>query len=118
VAKSGAALVLRTPAPSRATDERSTRRERGGIVRTAASSAPAAGLVVITEPAGARVTINGLGRGTTPLRIPNLPPGRKRIRVSMSGYRSEERVLGGDNAGAGGTLRIALRQAPADSGTR
>ncbi len=50
-------------------------------------------LVVTTQPAGARVTVNGIGRGISPVTIPHLPPGEKRIRVSMEGYASQERVL-------------------------
>jgi hypothetical protein len=117
VATAGLTPVRRTPVSSRAVEERSTKSARGGLVRTTALSAEAAGLVVITEPAGARVTINGLGWGTTPLTIPNPPPGSKRIRVSKSGYRSVERVLGTDGAGAGATLRIALQEA-VEGGTR
>ena len=70
------------------------------------------GLVVITEPEGARVTINGVGWGTTPLTIGNLPSGAKRIRVTRSGYQSEERVLGGNGTRATATLRIVLRETP------
>lgn len=68
-------------------------------------------LVVITQPSGARVTINGVGWGTTPVTIPYPPPGTKRIRVTKTGYESEERVVGADGAPAGSTLRIQLRAA-------
>jgi hypothetical protein len=50
-------------------------------------------LVVTTQPAGARVTVNGIGWGVTPVTIHHMPPGDKRIRVSKEGYASEERVL-------------------------
>src|SRR5688572_6357864 len=54
---------------------------------------PAGALVITTEPAGARVTVNGIGWGLSPVTIPYLPPGDKRIRVSKEGYNAQERVL-------------------------
>jgi PEGA domain len=78
------------------------------------SSAAAVGLsriVIVTEPAGASVTINGVGYGTTPLTIPYLPPGAKRIRVTKSGYQTEERFYSSD-ASRASSLRITLRETP------
>jgi len=69
------------------------------------------GLVVTTEPAGARVTVNGIGWGTTPLVIRHLPPGDKRIRVSKDGYRAAERVLTLEE-GRQQTVAIELPTAP------
>lgn len=58
----------------------------------AAPPTPADGeLVVTTEPAGARVTVNGVGWGVTPVTIRHLPLGDKRIRVTKEGYAGEER---------------------------
>jgi cytoskeletal protein RodZ len=50
-------------------------------------------LVVTTTPAGARVTVNGIGWGVTPVTIQHMTPGDKRIRVSKEGYASQEQVL-------------------------
>lgn len=50
-------------------------------------------LVVTTEPSGARVTVDGIGWGTSPITIRYLSPGDKRIRVSKEGYATEERVF-------------------------
>jgi hypothetical protein len=50
-------------------------------------------LVVTTQPAGARVTVNGIGWGISPVTIRHLTPGNKRIRVSKDGYIASERVL-------------------------
>jgi hypothetical protein len=50
-------------------------------------------LVVITEPAGAHVTVNGIGWGVAPVTVRYLPPGDKLIRVSKDGYLTEERVV-------------------------
>jgi hypothetical protein len=71
------------------------------------------GLVVITEPEGARVTINGVGWGSTPVAIPFLPSGSKRVRVTKSGYESEERLVDSESAQGGATLRIELRESSA-----
>lgn len=47
------------------------------------------GVVRITStPPGATVSIDGRDRGTTPLTLDDLEPGRYGYRVSMSGYRS------------------------------
>jgi hypothetical protein len=50
-------------------------------------------LVVDTDPDGARVTVDGIGWGITPLAIRNLSFGDKRIRVTKDGYAPEERVV-------------------------
>jgi len=50
-------------------------------------------LVVTTQPAGAQVTVNGIGRGLSPVTIRYLPAGDKRIRVSKEGYTTEERMV-------------------------
>jgi hypothetical protein len=50
-------------------------------------------LVISTEPEGARITVNGIGWGSSPATIPYLEPGQKRIRVSKEGYAAVERVL-------------------------
>ncbi len=50
-------------------------------------------LVVTTEPAGARVTVNGIGLGVAPVKVRHLPAGDKRIRVSKEGYATEERMI-------------------------
>ena len=50
-------------------------------------------LVVTSDPEGARVTVNGIGWGSSPATIQYLEPGQKRIRVSKEGYVAVERVL-------------------------
>ena len=70
-------------------------------------------LVIKTRPEGARVTVDGIGWGTSPLAIRHLPPGDKRIRVSKPGYGSTERVVA---VGAGNRepVEIALAPLPSD----
>jgi transcriptional regulator with XRE-family HTH domain len=65
-------------------------------VEPAAPSATAAGVttiagvgfVIVSDPPGARVTVDGIGWGSTPLTIRNLAPGVRQIRVSKPGYES------------------------------
>jgi len=51
------------------------------------------GLRVVSDPAGAQVTVNGIGWGRTPVAIKYLPMGKKRVRLTMDGYRSAEREI-------------------------
>lgn len=76
------------------------------------------GLVVITDPPGARVTVNGVGWGAAPLTLGNLSAGTKRVRVSLPGYGSEERVVGADISQTQVTLRIQLRAVPGGGQSR
>jgi cytoskeletal protein RodZ len=50
-------------------------------------------LIVRTEPEGARVIVDDIGRGSTPAIIRHLSAGTRRIRVVKAGYISEERVI-------------------------
>jgi hypothetical protein len=58
------------------------------VAATAATS-----LVIRTEPDGARVTVNGIGWGESPITIRNLEPGEQHIRVTMDGYTATERSV-------------------------
>jgi hypothetical protein len=69
-------------------------------------------LIVSTEPAGGRVTVNGIGWGITPLTIRYLPLGAKRIRVTKDGYAVEERVVRLEPNRSTIRLRIPLRSRP------
>lgn len=87
-------------------------------VRAAESPAPRAGsrravdggLVVETRPAGARVTVNGIGYGETPLRISYLPFGTKQVRIIKEGYVSVERSVRVDAGTPRPRLTVTLRQ--------
>jgi transcriptional regulator with XRE-family HTH domain len=76
-----------------------------------AQPAAEAELIVRTQPPGARVTVNGIGWGTSPIAIKHLPPGDKRIRVSKDGYGSAERVFALDE-GRRAAIDITLVAAP------
>ena len=79
---------------------------------TAAGDEPQ--LVVMTEPVGARVTVNGIHRGITPVTIRYLPPGTKRVRVTMDGYLAEEQLIQLEAGRRTVTLRIPLRSQAGD----
>jgi len=68
-------------------------------------------LRVTSTPSGARVTVNGIGWGQTPLTLAHLPLGAKTVRVTQDGYASQERLvdLRGDTASA--SVQFALRRA-------
>ena len=66
-------------------------------------------LTVITEPAGARVTVDGIGWGTTPVTIRHLALGTKRVRVTLDGYRAEERLIQVEAGRRTTTLRIPIK---------
>jgi transcriptional regulator with XRE-family HTH domain len=82
-------------------------------VAEVAPSGAGSELVVRTQPEGARVTVNGIGWGTSPVAIRHLPPGDKRIRVSKAGYASIERVLAADGRERE-SVEIALPPLPGD----
>ena len=69
-------------------------------------------LIVNSDPAGARVTVDGIGWGTTPARIRLLTPGEKTIRVIKDGYASEERrvrIIDGRSTSVHVPLRTAAK---------
>ena len=50
-------------------------------------------LRITSDPAGALVTVNGVGWGSTPVTIRYMPAGKKLIRASKPGYVSTQRGL-------------------------
>jgi hypothetical protein len=66
-------------------------------------------LRITSDPVGARVTVNGVGWGATPVVIRNLPPGAKTIRVTKEGYVADQRVLSFSGASS---VQLRLRRTP------
>jgi hypothetical protein len=48
-------------------------------------------LMITSTPPGARVLVNGIGRGPTPARVRFLPPGSYTVRFLLPGYSAEIR---------------------------
>jgi cytoskeletal protein RodZ len=65
-----------------------TQTETASVV---AADATEGELRITSEPAGALVTVNGVGWGPTPVTIRYMPFGRKLIRVTKPGYVSAQR---------------------------
>ena len=68
-------------------------------------------LRITSDPAGARVTVNGVGWGSTPVAIRNLPAGPKTIRVTKEGYVADERVVSLSGASPI-SVQLRLRRIP------
>jgi hypothetical protein len=68
-------------------------------------------LLVTSEPSGARVVVDGIGRGSTPVTIEYLSLGEKRVRVLLDGYLSEERTVRLTASQPATTLHVKLRPA-------
>ena len=58
-----------------------------------AVSAAAAELTILSYPLGADVTIDGTFRGTTPLVVSDLDPGRHVVRLRLEGYDPYEETI-------------------------
>jgi TonB family protein len=79
------------------------------VVPSETAAAATGSLRVVSEPAGARVTINGEARGRTPLELGELAFGRYDVRVEQAGFGAEARkveLLAGSPAAE---LRVTLK---------
>ena len=92
------------------------RHDETAVVSTVASpfdQVPASAegtLVVTSNPRGARVTVNGIGWGSTPITIRHVPLGDKRIRLSKQGYRTAERAIALTRDQAAQSISITLTE--------
>ena len=66
-------------------------------------------LRVITEPPGARVTVDGVGWGQAPMTIRALPSGSRLVRVTLDGYAAQERHVALSANEPRTTVRITLK---------
>jgi hypothetical protein len=67
-------------------------------------------VTVVSEPPGARVTVNGVGWGSTPVTIRYLALGDKRVRVTKDGFVSQERQVRVDGRRPNATVRVTLAE--------
>ena len=66
---------------------------------------------ISSEPAGAEVSVNGVVKGVTPLRVTEVPRGRATVKFRLDGFAEEIRELA-INAGDVQTLPIVLKGLP------
>jgi cytoskeleton protein RodZ len=71
-----------------------------------------ASMRIISEPAGALVTVNGIRWGHTPVTVRHLEPGDKRLRISKDGYTSAEQRLQLTPDNPTRTVRVTLAVGP------
>lgn len=71
-------------------------------------------LQIVTAPAGARVTINGIGRGLTPITVRHLDAGEQQVRITLDGYHSVERTIFLAEGLYARSIEVALRRASND----
>lgn len=104
------AAAVNTPAAAAA----ATPKVRDVARPTEAAPAPpvaTAGQIRITSnPAGARVTVNGIGWGQTPLTIRALPFGTKTVRLTRDGYVSMERSVSLSGRDPAATLNVTMQK--------
>lgn len=67
---------------------------------------------ITSEPSGATVYIDGVSRGTTPLELTGLNPGRHEITVSRSGYRDYSSTF--TISGSAGTILVTTEPVGAE----
>jgi hypothetical protein len=69
-------------------------------------------LRVSSDPSGARVTVDGIGRGQTPVDIRHLAGGSHVVRITKDGYAGEQRVIRLDGTGRGASVDVTLQPQP------
>jgi hypothetical protein len=91
------------------------RREAPGRATAPATPQPRATegqLRVRSAPTGARVRLNGTDRGSTPLTLRGLAPGRYTVEVARSGYLADTRRVEITARRPSATLEITLKPVP------
>lgn len=68
-------------------------------------------LDVMTDPPGAEVIVNGIGRGKAPVLVRDIPRGTVVVKFSLEGFREELREIR-INAGDRQTLSVSLQGLP------
>jgi cytoskeletal protein RodZ len=68
---------------------------------------------IVSVPSQAHVTVNGIGRGPTPLRVRYLPLGSYTIRVIRPGFRIRETQITLKEDRPNRTVRVVLQDEPA-----
>lgn len=66
---------------------------------------------IVTDPAGAEVTVNGIVRGKSPVLVKEIPKGTTTVRLKLDGYKEEVRELK-MGAGEQQTMSVPLTALP------
>jgi cytoskeletal protein RodZ len=69
-------------------------------------------LLITSRPSRAHVTVNGIGRGATPVRVRYLPSGAYTVRLIRDGYRTRETRVTLSAERPSRIVRVVLRDAP------
>ena len=84
---------------------------REPLVRDETMVLDSGAISIISDPAGAEVTVNGIVRGVTPLEVKDVPKGRAAVTFKLDGFAEEVRELA-MRAGDRQTLSIVLTPLP------
>jgi TonB family protein len=86
------------------TADRAARNVAVTLTRSAAATTGA--VSIVTEPAGARVLVDGAASGNAPLTVANLSPGKHAVQTERDGYDTAMREV---EIKAGETLPLTIR---------
>jgi hypothetical protein len=67
------------------------------------------GVSVASQPSGARIAVDGEARGYTPAELTDLPVGSYQLKISLTGYREEQRSV---EVAAGAVARLSVDLQP------
>lgn len=70
-----------------------------------------AGLTITSEPSGARVTVDGIAWGVTPVTVHHLAAGKRRVRVTLPDYGAVERSVRMADDRSAASLHVTLTPA-------
>ena len=84
---------------------------RKPLVRTEKMISSSGAINIISDPAGAEVTVNGVSQGVTPAEVADVPKGRAVVKFHLDGFADEVRELS-VSAGDVQTLSVSLRALP------
>jgi hypothetical protein len=84
-------------------------RDTPAVTAASTSFASVGQLRITSSPTGARVTINGIGWGQTPVTVKNLPLGTKTVRLTSDGYSSAQRTVELSSGEAVAAVHLALK---------
>ena len=87
------APASRLPSAAPVTDAAVTTPAEVALTEPVAAPVDDLALTVTSSPSGARVLVDGIGYGETPITIRHLQPGQRRVRLVLDGFVSAEQPL-------------------------